>query len=35
VGIRGYNVGGDYPVKRLLTLEWPAGVVNEQTFDVR
>src|SRR5581483_3967660 len=23
--IRGYNIGGDYPFKRLLTLDWPAG----------
>lgn len=34
-GIRGYNVGSDYPFKRLLVLEWPAGTLTEQTFDVR
>ncbi|HEY1379424.1 MAG TPA: metallophosphoesterase [Gemmataceae bacterium] len=34
-GIRGYNVGSDYPYKRLLLLNWPAGTVSEQTFDVR
>jgi 3',5'-cyclic AMP phosphodiesterase CpdA len=34
-GIRGYNVGGDYPFKRLLRLDWPGGTVTEQEFDVR
>jgi predicted phosphohydrolase len=34
-GIRGANVGSDYPFKRLLTLDWPAGTLNEQEFDVR
>jgi predicted phosphohydrolase len=32
-GIRGYNVGSDYPFKRLLWLEWPAGTVEEHQFD--
>jgi predicted phosphohydrolase len=31
-GIRGYNVGSDYPVKRLLWLDWPAGTVESHTF---
>lgn len=31
-GIRGYNVGGDYHFKRLLTLDWPAGTVSEREF---
>jgi predicted phosphohydrolase len=31
-GIRGYNVGSDYPYKRLLWLEWPAGTVEEHQF---
>jgi 3',5'-cyclic AMP phosphodiesterase CpdA len=31
--IRGYNVGGDYPFKRLLLLDWPAGTVQAHTFD--
>lgn len=30
--IRGYNVGGDYHFKRLLTLTWPDGAVEAQTF---
>jgi predicted phosphohydrolase len=34
-GIRGHNVGGDYPFKRLLMLDWPAGMIKERTFDVR
>ena len=34
-GIRGYNVGGDYPFKRLLVFDWPAGAVAVQVFDVR
>jgi 3',5'-cyclic AMP phosphodiesterase CpdA len=33
--IRGYNVGGDYPFKRLLTLDWPTGLVTELEFDAR
>jgi 3',5'-cyclic AMP phosphodiesterase CpdA len=33
--IRGFNVGSDYPFKRLLTLDWPGGAVREQDFDVR
>jgi predicted phosphohydrolase len=35
VGIRGFNVGSDYPFKRLLTLNWPEGGVRERQFDVR
>jgi predicted phosphohydrolase len=31
-GIRGYNVGSDYPVKRLSWLEWPAGTVEGHVF---
>jgi predicted phosphohydrolase len=34
-GIRGVNVGGDYPFKRLLLLDWPAGTLTEREFDVR
>src|SRR5205823_3163615 len=34
-GIRGFNIGSDYPFKRLLRLDWPAETVAEQTFDVR
>jgi predicted phosphohydrolase len=34
-GIRGFNVGGDYPFKRLLTIDWPSGDVRELSFDVR
>jgi 3',5'-cyclic AMP phosphodiesterase CpdA len=34
-GIRGFNIGGDYPFKRLLTLDWSAGSVAEQEFDAR
>ena len=30
---RGYNVGGDYHFKRLLTLDWPAGTVTATEFD--
>jgi 3',5'-cyclic AMP phosphodiesterase CpdA len=33
--IRGFNVGSDYPFKRLLLVDWPAGEVTERTFDVR
>jgi predicted phosphohydrolase len=31
-GIRGYNIGGDYPFKRLLLLDWPEGTVEAHTF---
>jgi predicted phosphohydrolase len=31
-GIQGYNVGSDYPVKRLLRLDWPAGTVEAHQF---
>ncbi|HEY7158102.1 MAG TPA: metallophosphoesterase [Gemmataceae bacterium] len=31
-GIRGYNIGGDYHFKRLLWLNWPAGVVTAHQF---
>jgi 3',5'-cyclic AMP phosphodiesterase CpdA len=30
--IRGYNIGGDYHFKRLLTLDWPAGNLTAHTF---
>jgi 3',5'-cyclic AMP phosphodiesterase CpdA len=33
--IRGYNIGSDYPFKRLLRLDWPAGAVAEKEFDAR
>jgi predicted phosphohydrolase len=33
-GIRGYNVGSDYPFKRLLWLEWPTGAVEAHQFGV-
>lgn len=29
---RAYNIGGDYPWKRLLTLEWPAGTLTATSF---
>jgi 3',5'-cyclic AMP phosphodiesterase CpdA len=29
---RGYNIGGDYHFKRLLTFDWPAGKVTAHTF---
>jgi 3',5'-cyclic AMP phosphodiesterase CpdA len=31
-GIRGFNIGGDYNFKRLLTLEYPAGRVAVEEF---
>lgn len=31
-GIRGYNIGGDYNFKRLLTLDWPRGDVTFLEF---
>jgi predicted phosphohydrolase len=31
-GMRGYNVGSDYPFKRLLILDWPKGEVDAQVF---
>jgi 3',5'-cyclic AMP phosphodiesterase CpdA len=31
-GIRGFNVGGDYHFKRLLTIDWPAGTVRAHVF---
>jgi predicted phosphohydrolase len=31
-GIRGYNVGGDYPFKRLLLLDWLQGAVEAHVF---
>jgi 3',5'-cyclic AMP phosphodiesterase CpdA len=31
-GVRGFNVGGDYSFKRLLTLDWPAGEVTEREY---
>jgi 3',5'-cyclic AMP phosphodiesterase CpdA len=34
-GIRGFNVGSDYPFKRLLRFDWPEVVVTEQEFDAR
>lgn len=30
--IRGYNVGSDYPFKRLLLLDWPSGEIEEHQF---
>jgi 3',5'-cyclic AMP phosphodiesterase CpdA len=30
--IRGFNVGGDYHFKRLLTVEWPSGEVSSHLF---
>jgi 3',5'-cyclic AMP phosphodiesterase CpdA len=30
--LRGYNVGSDYPFKRLLLLDWPAGTIEAHTF---
>ena len=34
-GIQGYNVGSDYPFKRLLRLDWPEGTLAIQEFDLR
>src|SRR5207237_1021856 len=34
-GLRGFNVGSDYPFKRLVRFDWPGGTVMEQEFDVR
>jgi predicted phosphohydrolase len=31
-GIRGYNIGGDYHFKRLLTLDYPSGQASAQEF---
>lgn len=31
-GVRGYNVGSDYPFKRLLWLDWPGGTVTAEQF---
>jgi predicted phosphohydrolase len=30
--IRGFNVGSDYPFKRLLLLDWPAGTIEPVEF---
>jgi 3',5'-cyclic AMP phosphodiesterase CpdA len=30
--MRGYNIGGDYHFKRLLWLEWPAGILTPHEF---
>jgi predicted phosphohydrolase len=30
--IRGYNIGGDYSMKRLLVLDWPAATVTAHEF---
>jgi hypothetical protein len=30
--VRGYNVGSDYQVKRLLRVEWPGGRVETERF---
>ncbi len=30
--IRGYNIGGDYDFKRLLTIDWPSGTVTGEEF---
>src|SRR5262249_59983099 len=32
--IQGYNVGSDYPVKRLLLFDWPDGEMQEHQFGV-
>jgi 3',5'-cyclic AMP phosphodiesterase CpdA len=31
-GIRGYNIGGGYPFKRLLWLEWPERTITAHEF---
>ena len=31
-GIRGYNIGGGYPFKRLLSLEWPQRTITAHEF---
>ncbi|MFO0878672.1 MAG: metallophosphoesterase [Gemmataceae bacterium] len=31
-GIAGYNVGSDYPMKRLLWLDWPGGSITVEEF---
>ena len=31
-GIRGYNIGGGYPFKRLLWLEWPQRTITAHEF---
>jgi predicted phosphohydrolase len=31
-GIRGYNIGGHYHFKRLLTLDWPSGEIVAHQF---
>lgn len=33
--IRGYNVGGDYSMKRLLVLDWPKGTVKRTNSRTR
>jgi predicted phosphohydrolase len=33
--LQGYNVGSDYPFKRLLWLDWPAGTVRAHQFGAR
>jgi predicted phosphodiesterase len=30
--MRGFNVGGDYPFKRLLWVDWPSGEVRAEEF---
>ena len=30
--LRGFNVGGDYPFKRLLRANWPSGAVTAEEF---
>jgi len=30
--LRGFNVGGDYPFKRLLWVDWPSGTVTPEEF---
>ena len=31
-GIRGFNIGGDYHFKRLLTIDWPERIVQGHVF---